>query len=122
MTNIATLPAQTSLEVFKMVVDQMHKSGKFASVDFIKKDGTSRSLRFLAAQRKKYVAKGGQAAETRRKNNPNLINLIDFDKYLECKKADMSDDDARKKAFRSVDAKSIRRIAFNGNIWFFGAA
>lgn len=107
--------------VFRGVVSAMHASGKFAAVEFVKKDGTLRKLRFIAAQRNKYEIKGSKSAETRAANNPHLINLIDFDAFLEALAEGNDETTARGKAFRSVNSNAVKRLAFDGQVWIFGA-
>lgn len=114
-----TVPQSAAEGVFAGVVGHLHKAGQFASVTFLKKDGTPRVMRFIAAQRNKYQLKGGQAAETRKANHPNLVNLIDFDAYQALRKTGIDETTARAKAFRSVNALTIQSIRFDGQVWSF---
>lgn len=58
----------------------MAARGRFCSVTFTKKDGTERTLNFAPAHAPSHVQgaateSGARAAETRKANNPNLVNV-----------------------------------------------
>lgn len=77
---------------------------QFLSVQFVKKDGTVRDMKIQNAMLKMNV-KGDEASETakkatetRKKNNPNLIAVWDFDKN----------------EIRSINMDTVTHIKSNG--------
>lgn len=85
--------------------------GRFASVTFIKKDGTERVMRVQPAKLRRHVKGRGasqpaqRAAETRSERHPHLLPVWDTEKA----------------APRSVNLATVTRIAVNGSIHVFRA-
>jgi len=85
--------------------------GKFASVTFIKKDGTLRQMRVQPASLKFHVKgdaatdAGRKGAETRAARHPHLMPVWDADKS----------------AIRSVNLETVTRIAVGGQVHEFAA-
>lgn len=84
---------------------------RFMSITFIKKDGSERLMQIQPMALAKHV-KGDKASEsaqraveTRKTNNPNLLNVWDV----------------KKKAARSVNMDTVKRIAIAGNVWELAA-
>lgn len=93
----------------RALIRQMIESagGQFASVTFIKKDGTQRVMQVQPASGKFHV-KGDaasesaqQAAATRAANNPHLMNIWDV----------------ASKGFRSLNLDTVLRIAVGGTVF-----
>lgn len=119
------MPTQPTLQMFDLndvsrrrfvesVVAMCKQAGTIGRATFVKKDGSIRNLRFIAAQSKGYEAKGSQAAETAKKNNPHHIRLIDLELYTRAKKAGADKQTAMSKAFRIVNAETCLELRAHG--------
>lgn len=85
----------------KKIIEQ--SGAKFMTVEFKKKDGTQRRMRIQQAMLKDNLAESPtesqiKATETRKKNNPHLFNVFDFDT----------------KGIRSINLDTVTQINANG--------
>lgn len=89
---------------------------KFCSVTFTKKsDGSSRTITFNPKEGMKLVTgNNAQASATRKKNNPNIINVVD------ASIANRADD--RRDGWRSFDAETVLKLSIGGIVTKFEAA
>jgi len=99
---------QTKYQMIRDILD-MNK-GRFLTVTFIKKDGKERSMNIQPAAVRTRLAVNPdpsaiQGAETRRRNNPNLIPVYDV------KKGDI----------RSINVDTIKSIRSNHFTFNVGA-
>jgi len=77
---------------------------KFMTIEFIKKDGSTRVMNFNPQSAKKHLVENPsdsakQATETRKRNNPNLVNIWEMNNQDETTK------------FRSVNLDTVTRVA-----------
>ena len=77
---------------------------RFMSIDFIKKNGDLRTMNFNPQSAKKHLVESPsesaiQATETRKRNNPNLVNIWEMNNQDETTK------------FRSVNLDTVTRVA-----------
>jgi hypothetical protein len=83
---------------------------QFLSVEFVKKDGTTRLMTCQLAAGRKLLAgddasdSAKQGVETRKANNPHLRNVYSIDSH----------------AWRSVNLDTILTIKSNGVVWPIG--
>jgi hypothetical protein len=102
-----------------VVTDRLKSSGKIASVTFVKKDGTLRNMRFIAAQSKSYEAKGCPIAAKTIEANPHLFRVIDLEAYTKGRKEGFDKQTAMSKAFRQFNALTLTRVKMEGKEWNF---
>lgn len=79
---------------------------RFASVEFVKKDGTLRRVTIqqaAMAPRIKGTDRGRKAAAARRRNHPHLLIVWDV----------------HKRAFRSVNLDTVLTVTVAGNVYRF---
>jgi ribosomal protein L28 len=95
---------------YQVVKDLISSAGgTFATVSFVKKDGTLRTMHIQPAVGKFHV-KGDEASEsakkgveTRKVNNPNLMPIWDTDN----------------KAFRSINLDTLKQVKVRGQVYNF---
>ena len=78
----------------------------FMSIEFIKKDGSTRKMNFNPQSAKNHLAENisdsaARAVETRKRNNPHLINIWEMNNQDETTK------------FRSINLDTVTRVAAN---------
>jgi hypothetical protein len=106
MTGITKMKTSIKAQIVKSVLSQAGSG--FCSVTFIKKtDGSVRTLNFNPKEGVKLVTgENSQSVETRKKNNPNLVNVVD------AQIANRADD--RRQGWRSFDAESVISLKVGG--------
>ncbi len=78
---------------------------KFMTIEFIKKDGSLRKMNFNPQSAKNHVVgdaasdSAKQAVETRKRNNPHLLNIWEMNNQDETTK------------FRSINMDTVTRVA-----------
>jgi hypothetical protein len=100
---------ETSMDIYDTISQIITGQGsRFTTVEFIKKDGTVRTMRVQPAATK-FRVKGEdapehkqRAAETRRINHPNLLNIYDVDRD----------------AIRSIDMNTIMIVRGSGTVLY----
>lgn len=97
--------SETLRKKYQDITDIVERAGgKFISIEFIKKDGTYRKMNIQPAAGKFHVKgetaseQAQRAAQTRKENNPNLLNVWDVQKH----------------AFRSVNMDTVRAVTADG--------
>lgn len=97
----------------RQILSLINQAGsQFVSVTFIKKDGTERTIRFnpkYSRLTKDPSERAKKAAETRKLNNPDLLNVMDIDlrqqgtEELRC--------------WRTISTSTVKRIAIGGVVY-----
>lgn len=98
------------------VMASLRKRGTIGRATFTKKDGTLRNMRFIIAQSQSYEAKGDPIAAKTMANNPHLFRAIDLDIYRAGKKAGLDKQAAMARAFRQINALTLKEVSVNGAV------
>jgi hypothetical protein len=98
------------------VMAALKKRGTIGRATFVKKDGSLRTMRFIISQSQSYEAKGSEVAARTMANNPHLFRAIDLDIYRAAKKSGADKQSAMSKAFRQINALTLREVSVNGAV------
>jgi len=94
----------------------LRRRGTIGRATFVKADGSVRTMRFIIAQSASYQAKGDAVAARTMANNPHLFRVIDLDLYRREKKAGRDKQTAMSKAFRQINALTLKEVSVNGAV------